>query len=155
MMLNTIIIFGAKYLYLFELALFAGYFLGTTTRRKRAMTILSAIYLPIAYVVAKLISLVYVDPRPFVTEHITPLIPHAADNGFPSDHMLFTGAMASILYAYDKRLGMIAWVMALLVGASRVFAGIHHWVDILGSIIVVIVTMMLVKRYISPQMIKQ
>lgn len=151
---TILIIFGAKYLYLFEVALFAGYFFVSSNQRKRTMTFLSAIYLPIAYVVAKMISLVYVDPRPFVSDHVIPLISHAPDNGFPSDHALFGGAIASIIFVYNKRLGVIAWAMALLIGASRVFAGVHHWVDILGSVLIAIGTMEVVKRYIVPRAIK-
>ena len=33
----------------------------------------------------------WVDPRPFVVDGRAPLVPHADDNGFPSDHTTVAG----------------------------------------------------------------
>src|SRR3989344_186115 len=41
-------------------------------------------------------------------------------------------SLASMSFAY-----LIA-VLALIVGASRVYVGIHHWADILGSVLIAI-----------------
>jgi undecaprenyl-diphosphatase len=118
------------------------------------MIALSVISLPLAYIFSKITSIIYFDPRPFVVGHFTPLITHAPDNGFPSDHMLLASAIASIIFAYNKKLGVVAWVIAFVVGASRVLAGVHHWIDILGSAVIAVGTMWLVKRYIMPRLEK-
>ncbi len=152
--MDNIIIFTAKYLYLIEIALVAVYFFMQTRSKQKSIFVLSALFLPLAYIVAQVIAALYFDSRPFVVGHFTPLILHAPDNGFPSDHMLFTSAIASILFVYNKKVGTVAWVIALIVGVSRVYAGIHHLTDIVGSAIIVIVSMWIAQKYMLPQVAK-
>lgn len=147
-------IFLAKYLYIFEIVIAAIYFFLQTRNKQKLITVLSAIFLPLAYVLTQVIATFYFDPRPFVVGHFTPLIPHSPDNGFPSDHMLLTSAIASILFVYDKRIGALAWVIAIVVGISRVYAGIHHLTDVVGSAVIVIASMWIAKKYILPEVAK-
>jgi undecaprenyl-diphosphatase len=72
-------------------------------------------------------------PRPFVALGIAPLLPHAADSSFPSDHTLAGVALAGALAWRVPRVGgwLLGW--ALLVGAARVMAGLHYPSDIVGS----------------------
>src|SRR5581483_8148755 len=93
----------------------------------------AALSLALAYALGKLAGFAWFDPRPFTLSGTAPLIPHAADNGFPSDHMLLAATVASIVFAYNRALGAALWILALLVGFSRVAAGIHHVADIAGS----------------------
>jgi undecaprenyl-diphosphatase len=66
-------------------------------------------------------------------EHFRPLIPHEADNGFPSDHaLLAAGIVAAVGFA------RLLWVLpfgllAGLVDWARVGVGVHHPIDVLGS----------------------
>src|SRR3972149_11554511 len=101
--MNSIVIFSAEYLYLFLVAALVIYFLAQPRSRQRSIAVLAVIFLPIAYGAAKLASLFFYSPRPFVSDAITPLIPHVADNGFPSDHILLVSAIAAILFVYDKK----------------------------------------------------
>ncbi len=152
--MNDLIIFSAKYLYFFEIGIAAIYFFLQPRGKQKSIILLSAIFLPLAYIVAQVIATFYFDPRPFVVGNFTPLIPHAPDNGFPSDHMLLTSAIASVLFVYDKKIGALTWLIAIVVGISRVYAGIHHLTDIVGSAIIVIVSMYVAKKYILPQVAK-
>lgn len=152
--MDGLIIFGAKYLYLFEIVIIAVYFLLQRKNRKKSVAVLSAVFLPLAYIIAKAASLLYFNPRPFVAGNFTPLVPHSPSNGFPSEHMLLAGAIASIIFVYNKKLGVIAWIIAFVIGAARVFAGVHHWTDIIASAAVVVAVMWLVKKYIMPRLIK-
>ncbi len=138
-MLNSLIIFAAKYLYLFAVGIYAVYFFSISNSRKKGLAILTIVALPCIYLVSKAAAHVYFDPRPFVVNNFVPLIPHAADNGFPSDHTLLTGAIASVVWLYNKKISAILWLIALIVGTSRVLAGIHHPVDIVGAIVISII----------------
>jgi undecaprenyl-diphosphatase len=86
------------------------------------------------------------DPRPFVAGHFTPLIPHGADNGFPSDHTLFASFMAWLLLTYSRKLGIIALTVTALMGLARMAAGVHHSWDILGSFAITWVSVLVVSR---------
>ncbi len=139
-MLNLLIIVSAKYLYLAVVVIYAIYFLLLPKNKKKDLVILTIIALPCIYLASKIASLAYFDPRPFVVDHFIPLIPHAADNGFPSDHTLLTSAIASVVWFYNKKVSAVLWLLALVIGASRVLAGIHHPIDIAGAIVISIVT---------------
>lgn len=135
-MFNIVIILFAQYLFLLSLAIAILYFLKTKRSIKIKLLILTSIAFPLSYLIARISGYFINDPRPFVVEHITPLIPHAADNGFPSDHMLLTMTIASVVFVYNRRLGIILTVIAVCVGIARIMAQIHHFYDILGSIVI-------------------
>ncbi len=83
-----------------------------------------------------------------MVEHVQPLITHAADNGFPSDHTLLTMTIASILFLYNKRLGIVLAILAVIVGYSRVLAKVHHPVDIFGSIVIAIIATYISSKFL-------
>lgn len=135
-MLNFIIIFCAKYLYFFVIGIYIIYIIRLPKDEQKSLILLTVIALPVIFVVSRIPALLYFDPRPFVAGHFAPLIPHAPDNGFPSDHVLLTSSIASVVYYHNKKVSALLWLLTLLVGAARVLAGIHHWVDIFGAIII-------------------
>ncbi len=134
----TLIIFGAKYLFLVIIALAAAWFFTLQRARQKELAILAIITLPLAFILLKLAALIYYNPRPFVTGHFTPLIPHAADNGFPSDHTILSATIASLVFPYSRKLSWVLWILTALVALSRVLAGIHHPVDVLASMVLAI-----------------
>ena len=135
--MDTLIIFCAQYLIWF-IATAALVYLFISKEWKR-LGILAALSLALAYAAGKLAGLLWYNARPFVVDNFTPLIAHAANNGFPSDHMLMGATIASIVFVYNRTLGLVLWALALAVGLARVAAGIHHPVDLAGSIAVAIV----------------
>lgn len=137
---NMLIIFAAKYLFILSVLIAGIYFLLLSIPKKKEFSVFTVIALPFTYVLAKLSSLFIFDPRPFVTDHITPLIAHASDNGFPSDHMLLTTAIASVVFVYNRWLGLLLFGIALAVGISRVIAGVHHPLDIIGSVVLAVIS---------------
>ena len=136
--MNNLTVFSASYLYLVSAAVFIGYFFSTKGALRRRFLFLSLFTLPLSYLLGLLAGILYYNPRPFVVLHITPLLSHAANNGFPSDHALLMGTLAAIVTVYNRRLGALLWGLAILVGASRVLAAIHHPIDILASFAIAI-----------------
>ena len=89
----------------------------------------------VAILLAKIGNQLYYDPRPFVAHHTVPYFHHGNDNGFPSDHTLLSATLAFVTLRFDRRWGALALLAALMVGAARVIAGVHHLADIAGSFI--------------------
>lgn len=134
--MNALIIFSAQYLYLLVIAIAAVYFFTIPKDQKRNFGLLLIISLPCIYLASRVAAIFYFDPRPFVMGHFVPLIPHAPDNGFPSDHALLTSAVASVVFVYNKKVSAVLWALTIIVGTTRVLAGVHHIVDIAGAIII-------------------
>lgn len=153
--MNILIIFGAKYLYLVAIAVAIIYFLKQPREIKKRIIIFGLVSLPTIFVVAKLAGHFYYDPRPFIADNFTPIIPHADDNGFPSDHTLLLATIASVIYPFGKKTSLLLWVLALAVGFGRVFAGVHHPIDIFGSIAIAILISALSYRLIKSRMDKK
>ena len=93
----------------------------------------------IAFLVAFIAGNFYYDTRPFVVNHIEPLIPHKPDNGFPSDHTLIGMVTATTIFVYKHKLGILLGVLGILVGIVRIIALLHYPIDIVGSTIIAIV----------------
>ena len=129
----------AKYLLFLPIVIGGLYFLRQPLGTKKQMLIFGAIAVPLIGLIALLGGHIYNDPRPFVVGNFTPLIPHVPDNGFPSDHTLLVSAIAAILYFFSRRLGVVLGVVAILIGMSRVYVGLHHPIDVLGSMVISVV----------------
>jgi len=132
--MNTLFIFGAKYLFVFSIIIGAIYFFRAPRETKREILILAVFTLPLTFLLGVLANHLYINPRPFVVQNFTPLISHAMDNGFPSDHVLLLSAIAIIFSFFNRKTAIWLWIIALLVGISRIYVGVHHTIDILGSI---------------------
>lgn len=145
----------AKYLYMLIIVLAVVFLLLQKRPVQKQMLIFSIINLPITYLVAKIASHFYFDPRPFVVLHIKPLIDHAMSNGFPSDHTLISVAIAMVLFAFNKKWGITASVLAVIVGISRMYVRVHWPIDILGSFVIGIFVGLgvyfLLKKFVFPK----
>jgi len=142
--MNTVIVICAKYLIIVPILITALMLLYEPRSKWKKNVVHTCGVLAIAYILAKVGSHFFVDPRPFVVGHFTPLIPHAPDNGFPSDHTLLASALAAIVMCYRTRLAYFLWGLTLLIGTARVLAGVHHLVDILGSVIIALIAALIV-----------
>jgi len=122
------------------------------TNQKKQFVIFAIVGAILSILLAKLGSHLHNDPRPFVVGHFTPYFAHGNDNGFPSDHTLFTSFLAFTVWHYSRRGGQILLLIAVLVGLSRVIAGVHHLQDIIGSMLFALLgtwlAWKLIKRYL-------
>lgn len=135
--MDTLFIFGAQYLIFLSIIIAAWFFYKFPEKRKLAIFGFAA--LALTYIVAKIGSHFYYDPRPFVSGNFAPLVPHAADNGFPSDHMLLLSAIPAVIIYYSRRYAIALWIIAIIVGVSRIYVGVHHLIDIIGSVAIAII----------------
>lgn len=147
--MDLLIIFAAKYLLILSvlITLYLGWKLPAENKLRYLIYVVATG--AIAYICAKTLSHFYFDPRPFVVNGTVPLIPHAPDNGFPSDHTLLAATLAAITTIFNRNLGIISWICVLLIGAARVAASVHHPIDIAGSVIIAICAAILVATVLS------
>lgn len=124
----------------FAVFLLAGWWIA---RRHESKVMGAALVAPFAVVVAYLVNdgikSVFLEPRPcralphdFLIEKCPPL----DDYAFPSNHTTVAAAVAAALFLVDRRLGAVAALAAVLMGASRVYVGAHYPHDVLAALAV-------------------
>ncbi len=95
---------------------------------------------------------VFQRPRPFVTfPEILPLIERPSSFSFPSGHTStsFAAAFAIFFMLEKKRYAIPAFVIAGMIAFSRMYVGVHYPGDILGGIIVGVVSAFVASRIVK------
>lgn len=133
-----------NYFFLISVVVTALFWIRSTTRVKISLGWRLIVGGALALALATIAGHLYYDPRPFVTHHLVPIIAHAPDNGFPSDHALFTAFLGFTVLLYSARVGLALLVNAVLIGWARVAAHIHNPRDIVGSFVIAAVSVALV-----------
>ncbi len=133
--MTSVIIFCAKYLFVVLPLLVAVVFLRQRGANRRVLILRAMLVVVVSVVLAKGGGALYDEPRPFVVRQVAPLIPHDADNGFPSDHTLLSFACAFLLLPFEKRIGGVAVLAACGVGWGRVASLLHSPLDIVASLV--------------------
>ena len=89
------------------------------------------------FIIAEVTRFFLHRPRPFIEQNVNLLVlgenPY---NSFPSGHATFYFALATVIYLYNKKLGLIFFAAAFLISLARVFAGVHWPTDILGGAVI-------------------
>lgn len=86
------------------------------------------------FVMTALIRWLWFRPRPFVALNFLPLINQSPEEGaFPSGHASFYFALSTIVYFYNKKLGVAFYIASFFIVLSRVFVGVHWPSDILAG----------------------
>ncbi len=138
-MLDQLIIFCAKYLVVAPVGALLAYGRkeGSAVAKKLALEVVLA--LPLAYVLARMAGMFYSHEQPFAQLGFEPLLPHAIDNSFPSDHVAFASVLATAAYLRHRTLGLSLWAFVAIIGIARVAAGLHWPLDLVGGALVAVI----------------
>lgn len=153
---DVLIVFFASYLQYFLVAAFLLilYFSAYSKREKIYIFLTTVVSVIVArLVVTEFIRFLYHRSRPFIDHQLHTLI---SENrwSFPSGHSAFFFAMAAAIYLYNKKWGAGFFIAAILMNISRVIAGVHYPSDILGGLIVGILTAYVVFYFVESKKIK-
>ncbi|MDO5714019.1 MAG: phosphatase PAP2 family protein [Tissierellia bacterium] len=83
-----------------------------------------------------LIKNIVARPRPFHIHFDIPLIiKEPSGYSFPSGHTLASFTSVTILYFYNKKWGKWAFLLALIIGFSRMYHFVHYPTDVLAGMV--------------------
>jgi len=84
--------------------------------------------------------------RPYVHNPVHRLLPATPDASFPSDHAAGSFAIASGV-TYGQRIGgALLTLLAMLVVVSRVYVGLHYPSDVLGGMVIGLLSSWFIER---------
>lgn len=134
--LNNFFIFMAEYM-VFVLAFIALIFWFTRREENRMMIISATISFILAEMMGKIAGTLHSNNQPFAElSNVNKLIEKAVDNSFPSDHTILFFAFCMTFFMYQKRWRYVWIMLALVVGISRIWVGVHYPADVIvGAII--------------------
>ncbi len=144
--LDSIAIFFAKYFeYVLVLSLLI--FLAIGFRKYWKVIVQSLISAILArFIIVSFIRFIWYRPRPFIDNAVNLLVEHPDKASFPSGHAAFYFALSTIIFLYNKKIGILFYIGSFIIVISRVFIGIHWPLDILAGIIVGVLTALLIKK---------
>lgn len=134
--MDLIIIFSAEYLGYILLAVFLIWFWKNRSAGWQQLFVPLISALVSRFVFTELIRFLYYRPRPFVSGNISALIEPIQSASFPSGHAAFFFALSAGIYSFNKKTGLWFFTGSLVIGLARVFAGVHYFSDIIGGVIV-------------------
>ena len=123
---------------------------------KVGLAVQAIVSLVVMVVLIKLAAAIHTDPRPFVVDpSIKPLFAHPGDNGFPSDHTALGVTVALLVMIYRRWLGAVLLAAAIVVGAARMAAHVHHGQDIIAVMLIAVIAVSIASaawRWVGPRM---
>ncbi len=89
------------------------------------------------YGLSEILRYFFPRTRPFfVLEEVKLLLPYKESLSFPSGHTAFLFAVSTIIFFYNKKLGIFLFALSFIGGVSRAIMGIHWPGDIFAGALV-------------------
>ena len=144
--LDDVAVFFANYLiYLLVIGFLVLVIYENGTRRKLYLFAEGALAVILSRgILTEVIRFFYHHPRPFDALGFTPLVPESGPS-FPSGHMTFIFALAMVVWYVNRRWGIWYFILGALMGIARIYVGVHWPLDILGGIVIGVLSGMAIR----------
>ncbi|MFT9600144.1 undecaprenyl-diphosphatase [Mesobacillus sp.] len=128
--LNPVMVFIANNaIYLLAAAVLVYLFSRKPGNRLMVVSGLAALIL--AEIAGKIAGMFYSNHQPFATlADVNQLIEMEVNNSFPSDHTIIFFTMSVTFWLYKRKHTYLWILLAVIVGFSRIWAGVHYPADI-------------------------
>ncbi len=137
---ETAVFFAESGTYLLMLALVIFWYMANDQRRYSLLEATEASIFGL--LINQFLGLMIYYPRPYMVGLVKPLMAHAPENSFPSDHATLMLAVAFYLLCRQswRKQGLLLFILALATAWGRIYSGIHFPLDMLGSFAVAVLS---------------
>lgn len=144
---RLIIFFGDYYVYALVVIVLVAVLLMPWSKQKKIQALIAsfASALIARFVIGSSIRFLYYHPRPYTAFNLPHLLTDPTSS-FPSGHTIFIFGLATALYFYSKPLAYFVYASGLVIGVARIIGGVHYPYDILGGIVLGILTGIIVVK---------
>ncbi len=133
---NRLIVFLAVYLaYILVAAFIIGLVFWNALRAEKIKAAAAALISGVVGrgIFVEAIRFFYHHPRPFVTLSGVHQLFSETSFSFPSGHATFFFALSAVVYHYNKKVGVVFFVLSAIMGLARIAAGVHYPFDIIAG----------------------
>ncbi|MGG1662974.1 undecaprenyl-diphosphatase [Brevibacillus sp. NRS-1366] len=121
----------------YVLALSALVYWFTRKNRNRIMVVCAGFTFVLAEVLGKIAGSFHYNAQPFAElSDVNQLVVKAVNNSFPSDHTILFFSFCMTYWLFKKKDGFLWMILAICVGISRIWVGVHYPADVIvGALI--------------------
>lgn len=147
-LLDFLMVFGAEFLIYIAFCLAFYFSFAGGIKEKKALR-LTFIAVVLGYLIVQIIRIFVDIPRPMIAHKISPLIANPNASSFPSAHTTTMSILAFSFLYYKSKVASFLIIFLIWVGVSRIFVGVHYPLDILGGMVVGLLSVSLAVPFVS------
>jgi undecaprenyl-diphosphatase len=132
--------------YLFYLGIIVYWF--TRIHKNRQMVITTLLSACVGFGVGSILSHFFYRDRPFVHYTVNQLIEHSPNASFPSDHSIGAFVIATGIWLFRKKDGVIWLVLAGLISFSRIWNGVHYPSDVITGAFIGVISAFMINQMV-------
>ncbi|TVX91839.1 undecaprenyl-diphosphatase [Paenibacillus agilis] len=134
--LNPTFVFIAEHMVVL-LALSVLVYWFTRDKNNRMMILCASIAFICAFAIGKISGVFYSNYQPFYElNDVNTLVHKEKDNSFPSDHTILFFTYCFTFWLFKRGWSMLWVLLAVLVGISRIWVGVHYPLDVFTGILI-------------------
>lgn len=133
--------------YFFYIGIIVYWFTRSPKNKKMVIVALSSAC--VGFGIGNILSHLFYRDRPFVQFDVNQLIEHAANASFPSNHSIGSFVIATAIFLFRKKDGVIWLLLAGLISFSRIWNGVHFPSDVIAGAFIGVFSVLLVNQMLQ------
>ncbi|WP_244562733.1 undecaprenyl-diphosphatase [Paenibacillus uliginis] len=139
--------------YFFYLGIIVYWF--TRIHKNRQMVVTTLLSACVGFGVGNILSHFFYRDRPFVHHTVNQLIEHSANASFPSNHSIGAFVIATGIWLFRKKDGVIWLVLAGLISFSRIWNGVHYPSDVIAGAFIGVISAFMIYQMVHRWSVSQ